>query len=242
MRLLIVDDEEATCQGMRVRVQSMNLPALTDIDLAFSAEEALALAQKKEVLLLLTDIRMVDMDGLQLIEELKKQNPCLCSVIMTAHPQFEYAHQAIRLGVTDFLLKTFTREELQKALMQAIDQVLRLQENMRNEQQHVSENTPPVEWAKRYVQEHIQQDIDMSYIANCLNLSYSYFSKLFRQETGTNFSSYVVEEKMKAAGKMLREGRRTSEVAELLGYEATQNFSRAFTKYWRCTPGEYRKQ
>lgn len=47
MRLLIVDDEEATCQGMRVRVQSMNLPALTDIDLAFSAEEALALAQKK---------------------------------------------------------------------------------------------------------------------------------------------------------------------------------------------------
>ena len=98
MRLLIVDDEEATCQGMRVRVQSMNLPALTDIDLAFSAEEALALAQKKEVLLLLTDIRMVDMDGLQLIEELKKQNPCLCSVIMTAHPQFEYAHQAIRLG------------------------------------------------------------------------------------------------------------------------------------------------
>lgn len=120
---------------------------------------------------------------------------------MTAHPQFEYAHQAIRLGVTDFLLKPFTREELQKALMQAIDQVLRLQENMRNEQQHVSENTPPVEWAKRYVQEHIQQDIDMSYIANCLNLSYSYFSKLFRQETGTNFSSYVVEEKMKAAGK-----------------------------------------
>lgn len=138
MRLLIVDDEEATCQGMRVRVQSMNLPALTDIDLAFSAEEALALAQKKEVLLLLTDIRMVDMDGLQLIEELKKQNPCLCSVIMTAHPQFEYAHQAIRLGVTDFLLKPFTREELQKALMQAIDQVLRLQENMRNEQQHVA--------------------------------------------------------------------------------------------------------
>ena len=57
MRLLIVDDEEATCQGMRVRVQSMNLPALTDIDLAFSAEEALALAQKKEVLLLLTDIK-----------------------------------------------------------------------------------------------------------------------------------------------------------------------------------------
>ena len=36
MRLLIVDDEEATCQGMQVRVQSMNLPALTDIDLAFS--------------------------------------------------------------------------------------------------------------------------------------------------------------------------------------------------------------
>ena len=73
------------------------------------------MAQKKEVLLLLTDIRMVDMDGLQLIEELKKQNPCLCSVIMTAHPQFEYAHQAIRLGVTDFLLKPFTREELQNA-------------------------------------------------------------------------------------------------------------------------------
>ena len=45
MRLLIVDDEEATCQGMRVRVQSMNLPAVTDIVLALSAEEALALAQ-----------------------------------------------------------------------------------------------------------------------------------------------------------------------------------------------------
>ena len=86
--VIVADDEdelrEAVCTMIPWEALGFHL-----VGSASNGLDALELVERLEPDLLLTDIRMVDMDGLQLIEELKKQNPCLCSVIMTAHPQFE---------------------------------------------------------------------------------------------------------------------------------------------------------
>ena len=237
MRLLIVDDEELTCRGMQARILDMDFSELHAVDIAFSAEEALRLAEKCRVDILLTDVRMVNMNGLELIRALQKTNPQVCSVIMTAYANFEYAHQAIKLGVMDFLLKPFSREEMRQTLQKAIRQAAG--EDSRTE---AGDDADPIAWAKRYVREHVMQEINMALVANSLNLSYSYFSKLFKQQTGESFSTYIANEKMKMAGELLLMGKKTYEVASMLGYHTPQNFNRAFGRYWHCTPGEYRRK
>ena len=105
MRLLIVDDDKFTCRGIQLRIQNMNLKPIQEIHMAFSGEEALAFARENPVDILLTDIKMVNMNGLELIRRVKELHPHVCSLILTAYASFPYAQQAIELGVIGFLLK-----------------------------------------------------------------------------------------------------------------------------------------
>ena len=102
VRLLIVDDDELTCRGMQARIRDMRFAELQEVEIAFSAEEALDSARALKVDVLLTDVRMVDMNGLELIAEIQRTNPKVLSIIMTAYANFEYAHQAIKLGAVSY--------------------------------------------------------------------------------------------------------------------------------------------
>lgn len=233
MRLLIVDDDEMTVLCVKKWIDEMRFRQIHHIDTALSAEEALQHARTYNVDLLLTDIQMVEMNGLELIAEIKKLNSRVQTLILTAYASFAYAHRAIELGVQGFLLKPFDKTELQQAIAQAVRQYEAI--DVGN-----PEGNDPIHWAKNYVQQHLNQEINMAFVANELNLSYTYFSKIFKQHTGMTFSMYITEVKMKEAGRMLREGYKTNEVAEKLGYLSPQNFNRAFVRYWQCTPNAYR--
>lgn len=120
MRLLIVDDDKFTCRGIQLRIQNMNLKPIQEIHMAFSGEEALAFARENPVDILLTDIKMVNMNGLELIRRVKELHPHVCSLILTAYASFPYAQQAIELGVIGFLLKPCGKEEMEAMLQKAI--------------------------------------------------------------------------------------------------------------------------
>ena len=82
----------------------------------------------------------------------------------------------------------------------------------------------------------------MAVVANELNLSYTYFSKLFKQSTGKSFTTYITEEKMKKAAELILKGYRTQQVAKRVGYLNANTFSRAFENYWGYTPSKYRNK
>lgn len=237
MRLLIVDDDEMTCLCIRKWIHEMDLRQIHHVDIAGSAEEALQYARTWNVDILLTDIQMVNMNGLELIEAVRQLNPRVCCLILTAYASFEYAHRAIRLGVQEFLLKPFSRAELQEAIWG----VVRGSAAAEKREEKNDESLDPILWAKNYVQQNLDKEINMALVANELNLSYTYFSKIFKQHTGQTFSAYITEVKMKEAGRLLQAGYRTNEVSERLGYCSPQNFNRAFCRYWKCTPAEYRR-
>ena len=237
MRILIVDDDEITCLCVQKWIYEMKFPQIRFVDIAYSAEEALKYARTWNVDILLTDIQMVNMDGLELIEAVQQLNPKVYSLILTAYASFQYAHRAIGLGVREFLLKPFSRDELQEALLKAIREQSML-ESVTEEHERTED---PILWSKNYVQHNLDKKINMVFVANKLNFAYSYFSKIFKEQTGMTFSAYITEVKMKEAGRLLLAGCKTAEVAEKLGYDTAQNFNRAFRRYWKCTPSEYRK-
>ncbi|MFD3257859.1 response regulator [Paenibacillus lentus] len=111
VRMLIVDDEPVICEGLRCTINWDEL-GVEVIGEAYDGKEALRLVQEHDVDFLLSDIRMEGMDGLQLAEQLKQRFPRVRVIMISGYEDFEYARQAIRLGVSDYLLKPVDIEEL----------------------------------------------------------------------------------------------------------------------------------
>lgn len=108
--ILLVDDESYVTESL---AQTINWDALeiTNIYQASSAAEALQLMHRHSIDIVVTDIRMPDMDGLALVEAITEHWPEVHCLLLTGHSDFEYAKKALQLGVNDFLLKPVVDEE-----------------------------------------------------------------------------------------------------------------------------------
>ena len=113
--VFIADDEHIVLEGMRKKI-SMESSAFSLIGEATDGEIAFSMIQELKPDILITDIKMPFMDGLELSRLLKKIQPWLKIIILSGHDEFEYAKEAISIGVEDYILKPFTSEELEKSL------------------------------------------------------------------------------------------------------------------------------
>ncbi len=127
-RLLIVDDERDMLEGLR-RVLSYEL-AEVEIETTPHALEALRRVRQTPVDLLLLDIRMPEMDGLELLEALKREDPWLTVVMMTGHGTIEMAVEAMKSGAYDFITKPFETEDLVRVLRKALERNRLIRENL----------------------------------------------------------------------------------------------------------------
>lgn len=118
MRIMIVDDEVIIRTGLAkvIKWDELGLELLAP---AASAEEALQRIPEERPNILLTDIRMTGKNGLQLAEEAKRILPDLEVIILSGYDDFAYTQQAIRQGVSDYLLKTSRPEEIVKTVLRA---------------------------------------------------------------------------------------------------------------------------
>lgn len=237
MRILVVDDETIVLDGLRRRLLEMDLPEIGEVMTASCVDDALAILRKKPVQLLITDIELGRKNGFELIENAQKMQPDVTCVIVTAYADFNYAQQAIRLGVVDFVLKPCTEMKMCQAVMRAIEKNRR--QTPSQEALDAMRKTDPVLWACEYVRTTPIDRIDMATVANELDMSYSYFSRLFKQKMGVLFSDFVTELKMKQALNLLKEGHAVREIAHQLGYLNHANFSRAFKNYYHVNPSDY---
>ncbi|PYI53985.1 response regulator [Paenibacillus flagellatus] len=118
VKLLLADDEPIIREGIR---NKLDWDAL-GIELVGAAEDgkaALELLKSEPVDILLTDIHMPRMDGIQLGREARKLYPNIKIVILSGHEDFEFAKQALELSAMKYMLKPFTRSELEQAVLQA---------------------------------------------------------------------------------------------------------------------------
>ncbi len=114
-RILIVEDEEKLRRVLQLQLQSGGY----DVELAGSAEEALRLSDRAE--LVLTDLRLPGMDGLELLALLRRQNALVPVIVMTAFGTIENAVEAMKSGASDFLLKPFSLDHLTTVVEKALE-------------------------------------------------------------------------------------------------------------------------
>lgn len=193
--------------------------------------------------LLLTDIRLPGLTGLELVQMLREGRNMIPVIILTGYRQFDYAQQAIRYNVDDFLLKPIKYEELTAA-------ILRIRDKLEAGFTQESEPADPaldstyheriISSAKQYLAAHLA-DASLEEAAVSVNLSPGYFSRLFHKVTGETFSDYLTGCRMKKAAEYLQgTNYKTYEISLMVGYDNPKNFTRAFKQYYHVTPREFR--
>ncbi len=115
MRVVVVEDEIRIREGIQGLLEMMG----TDYEFAGSAENGicgLQLIQNEKPDIVITDIRMPDMDGLEMLQQMQEQGISAKAIVISAYSEFEYARQAMRLGVTEYLLKPISVDEFSRAM------------------------------------------------------------------------------------------------------------------------------
>jgi DNA-binding NtrC family response regulator len=126
-RILIVDDEEDMLEGLR-RILNQHLPEM-EVTTASRARQALRLVRQVPVDLILLDIRMPEIDGFELLESLRKEDPWLTVIMMTAYGSIEIAVEAMKRGAYDFITKPFNKEPLLRAVRKGLERNRLIREN-----------------------------------------------------------------------------------------------------------------
>ena len=199
----------------------------------------------------LMDIEMPGINGIDAAKQILAQCPACKIIFVTAYSLFTYAHEAVRLGACDYLLKPVDPDDVERAVRRAAVQAdaARQLEAMASDGKLLERTDNYDKTAvlmgnvKKYLQHnYMMYDISLDSVSAILNLNASYFSSLFKRTFQVNFLDYLTELRMDAARELLRDPlRSTAEVAGMVGYESANYFTRAFKKKVGMTPTEFRR-
>ena len=124
--MLIVDDEYYICEGLKIKIQNLSIPHITEIQTCYSGEEALKICKDYKPHIVLTDIKMDDIDGISLIHQLKSQLHPVRFLVFSGYDDYEYVRNSFQEGAVDYLLKPVLSEQLDKILREqcaSLDQI-----------------------------------------------------------------------------------------------------------------------
>lgn len=266
LKALIAEDVQIVRDTL---VRLIDWPAL-GLELTGAAEDgeqALELAERKAPDLLVTDIGMPFMDGIALIRRVRERFPTMKAIILTGLSEFQYAQEAVKLGVFDYVLKPIDPVALSRAIEVAVaaireernnrEEVEKAKELLKEKLPHVAgelataggmsvglKNVKIVERIVAYIQANVtSRSLSLPQIAAQVNLSEKYASAIFKETVGTTINSYIIACKMERAAQLLQEPSvKVYEVCDLIGYADQDYFRASFKKYHGFTPSEYRNR
>ena len=120
--VFLVDDEPIVLEGIRSKI-NWEEAGFSFAGEATDGEIALSMIHELKPDILITDIKMPFMDGLELAAAIKKTQPWIKIIILSGHDEFDYAKKAISIGIEDYLLKPFTAEEVLESLKKVSVQI-----------------------------------------------------------------------------------------------------------------------
>ena len=257
-RVVLVEDSNILRQGM-IRTFDWKAASCRVVGDADNGQDGLALIRQVQPDIVITDIRMPVIDGLEMIRRLREEGSKAVFILISAYDEFSFAQQAIRYGVTEFLVKPFANAEFVRALGRAVAQArnLRQLESLhgrveRMEQERLYGPYVPeegglkgkyVQMAVDFIKARYASGISVGQIAEHLSMSEGHLSKVFKEIQGCTVGEYMTEYRISEACKLLAQaGMRVNEAAEAVGYSDQRYFSVVFRRVMGMTPNEFRNR
>lgn len=237
LRVLLVDDEIMIREGFK-RLFDWEAHGCEVVGEAADGMEALAQIDALKPDIVIMDINIPVMNGLKVIQMSKIKHPEMAFVIVSGYDDFSYCREALRLQITDYILKPVNYQEFGTC----IDNLkISMFENRTTEETDEQEEHT-ILGIVRYMQEHLTEEISLNVLAEEFHLSASYISQLFKNEIGVNFLAYLTNIRMEQAKKLLLSTPLSiAEVSERSGYGDYRVFTKAFKKSEGVTPSQYRR-
>lgn len=257
MRLLIADDEKNIRNGL------LSLPWNTiGIQKVYQAEnglEALKILEEKQIDIVISDIKMPGLSGLELAEFVQKNSLDTAVVLLTGFSEFEYAQKALRNGVLDYMLKPLRPKDILATVLKVKEtlekrrykeKVVERYEgaaNSRDYQEQISwhfrgVNERAMEILKDVAQ-NFSQGVSLNSLAEKYHYSVAYLSRMIKKETGFSFSEILNSIRLAQAAELLQKDcGKISMAGEMAGFSDQKYFSQVFKKAFGVSPGEFRKQ
>lgn len=243
INVMLVDDEIAVRNILKMTIpwEDYNMWIVGE---AASGIQAINMMEDLEPDLLLVDIRMPFMDGLEFSRNVLEDNPELVIIILSAYEDFSYAQEALRAKVTDYLLKPVDPEEISKKLKE-IQKIIYKRWEEKKQQIVVNIENPDkvVSQIKAFVLEHYDDPmLNVAYIAKEFGFDRSYLSRMYKKETGELLIDFLIKCRMKIAKKLACSGQKMYVTAKQVGIPDSNYFGKCFKKYVGMSYKEYQKK
>jgi two-component system response regulator YesN len=233
--LLIADDEPWIVTGIRTLVER-SFPEEFDIRCAANGRQAMELCRETFFDVLIIDVKMPKMGGLELVEYLRREGDRMHVIFISGYDEFALVHQALMLRSMDYLLKPIDEEKMVASLRRCLgwgeEQAVELTCDNRC-----------VAAALEYVKKHYATGLTLEEVARHCAVSPEHLSRLFRKETGMNYMQVVTALRIDKAKRLLRST--TDKVYEIgfsVGYGDYRHFTKVFKQIEGMSPVEYRRQ
>lgn len=223
---VIVDDEELSVELLKYLIQRYEIP-LEVVGEAYSGDEGLKLINSLSPDVVFIDIRMPVMSGLEVIERVNSEHKGNISfIIVTAYDLFEYAKTALLLGAKDILLKPVEPE----LFLETAERILGYKRSNHDLFDRIIE----------YISQNYSEGLELKDYAERFHTSSSYIARMFRKYSGTSFSSYLNDLRIRKAMELLGDQSLTiKEVAYKVGYNNLNYFYKVFKNFTGMTPSDF---
>lgn len=246
MKLLIADDEVVIQHGL------LGLPwkdvGITRVMCTDNGAEALKLLYSFQPDVMLADIQMPGMTGLELAHIVKEQEKECRLILLSGYGTFEYAREAIKYGVFEYLLKPSSPQEILDSVRRAVrdigkERAEERREAMERENNRIfSAEEKSISDILRYIEQNYMTDITLATLSEYMHFSSAYLSRLIKKETGYNFIKLLTMMRMlKAAELLTTTNLKVYAICERVGIADQRYFSQVFRKTFGYTPMEYQK-
>jgi len=238
-KVLVADDEKLIAQNIARKIEQTN-SAFQVVAKAGTGLEALELASQLLPDVVFSDIKMPEMDGIELIGKLEQHDPSILTVIVSGYNDFAYARAAIQHRAVDYLLKPINSNDLQQALSK-LESILLAREQQLAPRREESPREV-VENVLIYLRENYAKQIDFSAIAEQQAVSAPYLSRIFKEQVGMTPSKFLADYRMQVAKKLLQDtSLSVKEVATRVGFSDQFHFSKTFKQFTGLSPVQFRK-
>ncbi len=242
-KVMIVEDEKLIREGIKATIDWNKLGFLIAGE-ASDGDEGLEIALNVKPDIILADIRMPGLNGVQMASSILEKLPRTEIIIISGYDDYEYMHQAILLGFCDYLLKPVEETSLIKSLDKAVCN-LKLKSIAVNEeikQRELIDDENQIEKIKKYIDDNLfTDDISLENLASKYYINQFSLSRKFKEYVGETFQNYVIKKRIEEAKNLLRTtSMRIIDVAGYVGYDDNKYFCRIFKKRVGVTPSEFK--
>lgn len=244
-KVLIVDDERMICDSLGLILSRRGI----EITTALNGQDAIRLIKKNDYNLIILDFSLPDIDGLNVLTQLKQLRPDTPVIFMTGYGSETISIKAFKLGVSDYFIKPFNPKELGDRVLEIVGEEKGTSQpdntaiSLPFEINKDIETSSGIGRAVEHLKDNYKSRTSLEEISSIAGLSRYHFTRAFKKVMGIPFSDYLSHLRVKKSEDSLASLEiNISEVAYSVGFNSLRQFERAFKKTAGLSPLEYRKE